>query len=76
MYLKNFSFNVYLFLRESGAGSGREGDTESEPVSRLHAVNTDPDAGLNSRTVSEVMTWTEVQTLNWLSHPGAPNNFK
>ena len=30
----------------SGAGSEREGDTESEAGSRLRAVSTEPDAGL------------------------------
>ena len=29
-----------------GGGAEREGDTESEPVSRLRAVSTEPDAGL------------------------------
>ena len=51
-YLKYF--NVYLFLIEkererqsmSGGGAEREGDTESQAGSRLPAVNTEPDAGL------------------------------
>ena len=30
----------------SGGGAEREGDTESEAGSRLRAVNTEPDAGL------------------------------
>ena len=30
----------------SGAGAEREGDTESEAGSRLRAVGTEPDAGL------------------------------
>ena len=44
--------NVYLFLRqretqhEWGRGREREGDTESEAGSRLWAVSTEPDAGL------------------------------
>ena len=53
---KHFFFliflNVYLFLRErqrqsaSRGGVEREGDTESEAGSRLPAVSTEPDAGL------------------------------
>ena len=39
---------VYLFLRgtASGGGAEREGDTGSEAGSRLRAVSTEPDAGL------------------------------
>ena len=43
-------FYVYLFLRErqsmSRGGAEREGDTESQAGSRLRAVSTGPDAGL------------------------------
>ena len=39
----------------NGAGAEREGDTESEAGSRLQAVNTEPDAGLEL-TNSEIMT--------------------
>ena len=45
-------FNVYLFLREgerqnmSRGGAEREGDPESEAGSRLRAVSTELDAGL------------------------------
>ena len=39
----------------NGGGSGREGDTESEACSRLGAVSTEPDAGLEL-TNREVMT--------------------
>ena len=71
--------NVYLFLTEretdkawDGEGQReREGDTESEAGSRLWAVSTEPDTGLEL-TSCEIMTWGEVKTLNWLSHPGAP----
>ena len=54
-------FNVCLFLRETetardGEGQrGREGDRESEAGSRLRAVSTEPDAGLEL-TSREVMT--------------------
>ena len=61
-----FFFNVYLFLRdrerESKQGRGgeeREGDTESEACSRLQAVSTEPDTGLELPNC-EVMTWAEV----------------
>ena len=44
-------FNVYLFLRQSeteheGGAAEREGDRESEAGSRLCAVSTEPDSGL------------------------------
>ena len=58
MALKIF-FSVYLFLRErknmSRGGGEREGDTESEAGSRLQAVSTEPDAGLEL-TSYEIMT--------------------
>ena len=38
-----------------GAGADREGDTESEAGSRLRAVSTEPDAGLEL-TNCEIMT--------------------
>ena len=34
----------------SGGGAEREGDTESEAVSRLLAVSTEPDAGLELKS--------------------------
>ena len=59
-------FNVYLFLTEresmSRGGSEREGDTESEAGSRLWAVSTEPDMGLEL-TDHEIMTWAEVGRL-------------
>ena len=52
-------FNVYLFLRErksvSGGGAETEGDTESEAGSRIQAVSTEPDVGLEP-TNCEIMT--------------------
>ena len=39
----------------SGGGAGREGDTESEAGSRLRAVGTEPDAGLEL-TGREIVT--------------------
>ena len=43
-----------------GAGSEREGDTESETGSGLWAVSTEPDAGLEL-TDREILTWAEVR---------------
>ena len=52
-------FNVYLLLRDRArVGEGqreREGDTESEAGSRLRAVSTEPDAGLEP-TNCEIVT--------------------
>ena len=39
----------------SGGGAEKEGDTESEAGSRLRAVNTEPNAGLEPTTF-EIMT--------------------
>ena len=51
--------DVYLFLRERQSASGgwaeREGDTESKAGSRLQAVSTEPDAGLELMN-HEIMT--------------------
>ena len=41
--------------RESGGGAEREGDTESETGSRLWAVSTEPDVGLELMNC-EIMT--------------------
>ena len=40
----------------SGEGTEREGDTESEAGSRLRAVSTKPDAGLELMN-HKIMTW-------------------
>ena len=64
----NFFFNVYLFLRqretehERGRSREREGYTESEAGSRLWAVSTEPDAGLELSD-HEILTWAEVGRL-------------
>ena len=60
---KNFFklFYIYLFFRNrvrqsvSRGGAEREGDTESEAGSRLQAVSTEPDVGLEL-TECEIMT--------------------
>ena len=47
---------MFIYLREkerermSGRGAEREGDTESETDSRLQAVSTEPNAGLEPMT--------------------------
>ena len=49
----------------SKGGAEGEGDIESEAGSRLWAVSTGPDAGLEL-TDREIMTWAEVRRLtNW-----------
>ena len=64
MCLLPFFFNVYLFLTERGRerqereqerGIEREGDAEFDAGSRLRAVSTDPDTGLEL-TDCEIMT--------------------
>ena len=59
---------IYFWDRERQSMSGggeREGDTESEAGSRLWAVSTEPNAGLEL-TNPEIMTWTEVgRTTDW-----------
>ena len=74
----SFFFNV-LFIFETErdrawTGEGqREGDTESETGSRLWAVSTEPDAGLEL-TDREIMTWAKVGRLTaWA--PRAPHVF-
>ena len=53
-------------------GKGREKGRQRIP-SRLRAVSTEPNAGLNLMN-REIMTWAEIksQMPNWLSHQGAP----
>ena len=46
----------------NGEGSERGGDTESETGSRLWAVSTKPDTGLEL-TYREIVTWAEVGRL-------------
>ena len=54
-------FNLFLRERETEHewGRGREQDTESEAGSRLWAVSTEPDTGLEL-TSGEIMAWAEV----------------
>ena len=64
---------IYFWQRQnaSGLGAEREGDTEAEAGSRLWAVSTEPDVGLEL-TNREICDLSWSQTLNLLSHPGAP----
>ena len=54
-----FFFLMFIFKREiqsmRGGGAEREGDTETEAGSRLRAVSTEPDAGLEL-TDREIVT--------------------
>ena len=69
----------FLFLRErqhvGRGGAEREcrGKERERIPSRLHTASTEPDVGLEF-TNREIMTGVKVksQTLNQLSHPGAP----
>ena len=61
--------------RERG-GAGREGDTESKAGTRLRAVSTELDAGLEP-TSREIMTWTKVRCLpHWANQVSLENIFR
>ena len=65
---------IFETEREREQGRAREGDTESETGSRLWAVSTEPDVGLEP-TDREIMTWAEVGRLtNWATQ--APHSIK
>ena len=73
--------NDYLFIfdregeRVSREGAEREGDTGSEAGSRLWAVSTGPDAGLELPD-REIMTWAELRHLtNWTTQAPPTNNW-
>ena len=65
---------MFIFERETeceqGGGAKREGDTESEAGSRLWAVITEPDAGLEPTNL-EIMTWAEVGHLTEWATPAS-----
>ena len=54
-----FSHFIYFWESASGRGGERERDTESEAGSRLWAVSTEPDVGLEPIS-REIMTWAKV----------------
>ena len=60
------TFFIYFWDTEiqsmNGGGAEREGDTESETGSRLWAVSTESDTGLEL-TDREIMTWAKVRRL-------------
>ena len=58
----------------NGRGAEREGDTESEAGSRLWAVGTEPDAGLELPD-REIMTWAEVGCLSDWATQALPDCF-
>ena len=67
---------IYFWDRErqnmSGGRAEREGDTESEAGSKLWAVSTEPDTGLEL-TNREIMTWAKVgRSTDWATQ--APQN--
>ena len=71
---------IYFWDRErqsmNGGGSDREGDTESEEGSRLWAVSTEPDAGLELKD-REIMTWAEVgRPTDWATQAPQERPFK
>ena len=63
LIFKNCNFLKFFLEEESHAGS--ELPAQSPPTWGLKATN------------REIMTWGEIksQMRNWLSHPGAPQNF-
>ena len=69
-FKKKFNFlNLFLRQRESTSRgrAERRGDTESEAGSRLWAVSTEPDAGLEVMEC-EIKTWSEVRcSKDWAS---------
>ena len=70
---------MFTYLRERvcvqvSRGRGRQ---RGERIpSRLYAVSTEPDVGLDP-TNYEIMIWVKIKsgTLNLLSHPGAPKEY-
>ena len=64
LFLKIFLTFIHFWEIETERkqGWGREGDTGSEAGSRLGAVSTQPDAGLEF-TNHEIVTWAEVRRL-------------
>ena len=61
----------------NGEGAEREGDTEWEAGSRLWAVSTEPDAGLELKNY-KIMTWAEVgRSTDWATQaPQTPSYLK
>ena len=71
---------TYLFRERAQAEEGQKERERERIPNRLYTVSPEPDVGLEP-TNWEIMTCAEIksQTLNQLSHPGAPktkNYFK
>ena len=67
-----FIFERHRERDRAQVGEGqREGDTESEAGSRLRAVSTGPDAGLELTNTRRDHDLSRSRALNWLSHPSA-----
>ena len=61
------SLFIYLFWRRGGGRAEREGDTESKAGSRLWAVSTEPNTGLEPMNC-EIMTWAKGRRLiDWVT---------
>ena len=75
LFLSLFLLFIYFWERDRtwvGGGAEREGDTESEAGSRLSAVSTELDSGLELRSC-ELLTWAEVRhSIDWARQPPWP----
>ena len=72
-FLMSFCFWEKKTQRGSRGGTEREGDTESKAGSRLRAVITEPDVGLEL-TNCETRTWTEVRrSTDWATQVPHPS---
>ena len=77
IFILFFFLKFIYFEREGKYKLGRDRERQRERIpSRLHAVSMKPNVGLDF-TNCEIMTWAKIkrQTLNQLSHPGAPSVF-
>ena len=61
-------------VRVRGGGAEREGDTESEAGTRLWAISTEPESGLEL-TDQEIMTWAEAGCLTYWTTQVPLNSF-
>ena len=77
-FLKFFLMFIYFWGKErqsvSWGGAEREGDTDSEAGTRLWAVGTDPNVGLEL-TNHEIVTWAEISCLTGWATQAPPDFF-
>ena len=67
--------SMFVYFWERQTEKERKGDTESEAGSRLWAVSTEPDMGLEP-TNCDIMTWAEVGCLtDWATQVPLENTF-